>query len=457
MKRIKLCLLLAAAWGLAGCGGGGGGGGAAGFSTATTVSGSVIDGPMANATVKAYTIDNGGKGELLDEGSTDANGAITGLSLNAADAPFILEAEADIDTIDISTGAVPVVKKVRTILTAAQLADMANTPVYATPLTSVATDIALSKAGSSTTAEELQALLADAAKQTVAALGFGLPDTVDIFTQPPVITASTSPADISNVAAYRAAIEALVDVLETASDNSGDAVDATTVLEALGQDLADGIIDGQADGTPITDLNGTQLPSAVNAVPVIDDTAVIQLLEADATATGTSNGAVLGDDGTVTATVTITITQGDTTPDTDGDGSDDADDNCPMTANADQLDSDDDGAGDACDNDDDNDDVADADDNCPLTANTDQTDADGDGLGDACDDDADGDGVADTEDNCPAVSNADQLDSDGDGSGDACDDDDDNDTVADADDNCPLTANTDQADADGDGLGDACD
>lgn len=41
---------------------------------------------------------------------------------------------------------------------------------------------------------------------------------------------------------------------------------------------------------------------------------------------------------------------------------------------------------DACDDDDDGDGVLDANDNCPLVANANQTDADGDGIGDACDD-----------------------------------------------------------------------
>jgi hypothetical protein len=149
--------------------------------------------------------------------------------------------------------------------------------------------------------------------------------------------------------------------------------------------------------------------------------------------------------------------------DTDGDGSPDSwnaacdatcqansglvIDNCPVNINPDQLNTDGDAQGNACDTDDDNDGVLDVSDKFPLDA-TETLDNDNDGVGNNADTDDDNDTVLDTTDNCPLVANTDQLNTDGDAQGNACDNDDDNDGVVDASDEWPVdsryTADTDR-------------
>jgi hypothetical protein len=145
--------------------------------------------------------------------------------------------------------------------------------------------------------------------------------------------------------------------------------------------------------------------------------------------------------------------------DLDGDLVDDSIDNCLLVSNPDQLNTDGDLLGDACDLDDDDDGVLDLLDNCPLAQNNSQANADlDDDGGNACDLDDDNDLIPDVSDNCVVVGNFLQSNNDGDLLGDVCDPDDDNDGVLDIIDNCVFAANLDQLNSDGllDG-GDACD
>ncbi|OGP07843.1 MAG: hypothetical protein A2048_04520 [Deltaproteobacteria bacterium GWA2_45_12] len=102
-------------------------------------------------------------------------------------------------------------------------------------------------------------------------------------------------------------------------------------------------------------------------------------------------------------------------------------------------------------------------DNCPTHNNPSQSNTDkdlpsGDPQGDACDDDDDGDALIDDLDNCPWHFNDNQDDTDGDGSGDACDPpDSDHDNIIDEADNCPHDFNEAQTDRDQDEKGDICD
>jgi putative hemolysin len=143
--------------------------------------------------------------------------------------------------------------------------------------------------------------------------------------------------------------------------------------------------------------------------------------------------------------------------DRDGDGISDSLDNCPDKPNPDQMDADNDGAGNVCDTclndpekvtqgicgcgipdtDADQDGTPDCHDACPLDINKTEPGVCGCGKPDR---DTDGDGVLDCIDSCPNDPN---NDSDQDG---VCGD----------VDNCPNISNSSQADSNGNGIGDVC-
>jgi hypothetical protein len=149
--------------------------------------------------------------------------------------------------------------------------------------------------------------------------------------------------------------------------------------------------------------------------------------------------------------------------DDDNDSVLDSDDLYPLDA-SESADTDGDGVGDNADffpnnasetTDNDLDGIGDNSDNCVSVANTDQLDTDGDTLGNACDPDDDNDGLNDENDALP-LDASEQDDTDGDGIGNNADTDDDGDSISDSDEVSNGT-NPLLADTDGDGIDDNID
>ena len=133
-KGFAIALISAA---VSACGGGGGGGSSA--SPAASIGGAGVKGPLANASINAYAFDANSidlLGALLGSGSTNDSAAITDLSIPASHrGAVILEILADEYTVDISTGTVPIIKRLLTVI---NVSDASLDDVYLSPLTTIA-------------------------------------------------------------------------------------------------------------------------------------------------------------------------------------------------------------------------------------------------------------------------------------------------------------------------------
>ena len=284
LSNINKLLLISISLALAACNGGSSGGSSGGSNqTSQSISGGGIKGPLVNAVVTVYELDPTAvdfKGAVVGTpGSTNAQAQIQNLSLPfPITPPYILEFTSDENTTDILTGKFPVISEMRTLLTAELLEN--GEQIYATPLTTMAVDLAIKNAdndgsvntawalaernldpdgdgtdelsvslGDSTkTVDELLSALPIAAAQIKSTLGFGMGEEIDIFDTPPLIDNTTDNAEKQEQAAsYRAAVEAVTAVVDQIDRATG-TDSANTVLSALTNDLADGQIDGKEDG-----------------------------------------------------------------------------------------------------------------------------------------------------------------------------------------------------------------
>lgn len=507
---------------VSGCGGGGGGTPAAPASQSIT--GGATKGPLTNADVAVYSLsfDTGSvvvSSTAIDTGTTNAQAKIQDLAIpNSATPPFLLKFTATTSTKDLSTCTnpadlitcfAPVLSSMTTVITGEMLDAKQN--VYATPLTTMATNIALQTTVNTTDsvddASEFLSALNVAASQVTSTLGFGINTTVDIFNTPPLLDDTTDTVDeLSDTASYRAAIEAFGAVVSELTQNST-TTNPTTVFDKLTNDLSDGQIDGVIAGVvddvittstlQVLEQDPASLPVGFGAdangdllAPVVSQTVaeVTTELETEASSTGT---VVDPDVITELASIVLVVEPAEVSTDIDGDLVLNTDDAFPEDP-AEQLDTDADGIGNNADTDDDGDGVVDASDAFPLDP-TEQLDTDGDTIGNNADTDDDGDSVADTADAFPLnpdVSSANDADGDGwsvstdaaasqdtddtdntvpvvtfvdtDNDGLANDGglnpdaDDDNDGIADASDAFPLDA-TEWLDTDGDAIGNNAD
>ena len=224
--------------------------------TVTQVNSMAVKGPLANAIASLYGIDtntNDFKGQLLAEGFTDSNAQLVMDIENRflSESFFIIEYTLGKEL----NGATPVIPTLRTLITSDQLRN--NTPVYATPLTTLAIDYAIAGLASSSaiSVTDFASAVNDAALETKAAFGLGiLDDDVNIFTSSPILSTNTAQA---KSLAYRTTIEVFAALAEKVQDESateGTTIEAEALVQVFAEDMLDGTLDGENDGEPITQL-----------------------------------------------------------------------------------------------------------------------------------------------------------------------------------------------------------
>ena len=302
-----------------------------------SVSGGGVKGPLAHASLAFYEFDASSPDfqapSAVAVGETDEKAAFSGVLVPAPNPPYILVFTAiNGTTLDLTTGTSPVITTMKTVVTQDMLSK--GYPIYATPLTTLAVDLAIANANSTLppydfpksaqTVDNFLLALPVAARQVVSSFGFGLSADVDIFRTWPVVGADSSVEALRATAEYRSAVEAFSTLAYQMAQGVSATTTANEIMTALVADLGDGVIDGQdGAGQSIPELAGV-LGVLTNADPAslkIPNSSVLVgdmeglLVDEAVTIGATADTTPLAD-----GTIQVTVLPAELNPDLDGDG-----------------------------------------------------------------------------------------------------------------------------------------
>jgi VCBS repeat-containing protein len=322
-----------------------------------TLTGGAVKGPLTNADVQVFKLDTSQLDfkavPAVSSGATDGSAKLSGVALPLPlNPPYIMEVVSNATTVDITTQATPVLPTLQTVVTQEMLNSGQN--IYATPLTTLAVELAIANADSSVlpyagnndgtaTKEEFIAALDVAANVVVSTFGFGMSANIDIFATPPLFDEQVATEEQMNAtAAYRAAIESFAAVTGMASQNTGSTQEE--IFNGLASDLMDGEINDAAITDAVTQFDAatTQIP---NTIPPLTPNDIKQILIDETT---TTNDNTTPPEGWTDNPPNIEVPV--TNSDLDADGILNVQDNCLLVSNAGQADENTNGIGDVCEN-----------------------------------------------------------------------------------------------------------
>ena len=227
-----------------------------------------VDGPMANATINLYKlqdyVDNYNPTTNVRStsgltpvatGFSDELGMLENLpmSFDSGNGPFLIEVTSNPSTVDLTTGDYPVIDTVRSIITQDQYGSDKQR-FYATAFTTLVVDkltsqnLSINKINDDGEVQKFQSVnlvlrdLDSVANEVTSLYGFGLlhkvdqngliKDTIDIFDTPPVFDETTSTDNSQDdAAAYRAALETFSELVDLLKQQGQDPTNPSPFLQ----------------------------------------------------------------------------------------------------------------------------------------------------------------------------------------------------------------------------------
>jgi len=260
-----------------------------------TIQGSGIKGILANASVSIYEL-NTSLALSYDPALPIAIGVTNSVGMSASleiptniSRPLVLVVDGA-SSIDLNSNQVPVITKLTSIFTIEDA--LAGNPIFATPYTTIAHEMAKSNSTSASSNTAFQNNFATAITDVGAALGFGAESSVNFLSTPAVLSeAMSGEVQQAAIIQHRAAIEALAAVIVELRVASGNTLSSADVVLKLAEDLFN---DGSIDGDSGLDISA--IPTNVENLYVpgtqvqIKDIGII--LESDRQYTGANTNSV---------------------------------------------------------------------------------------------------------------------------------------------------------------------